>query len=380
MARIRDLAKWKQSVLWVVVIAATVGFLLVVRLAINPTGNSVGRQELRISGLVTELQQGEDGALTALVIQTAVDEEIGILLTEETVSHLPDQPTATPASHAALRTDLLLSADCAQDETVLIRADGTQCAAYAARYLEVNGQLNRGAVALRDGTLLDVVESNNLITCRYRLADGTELLHVSAPSGPERVHVSGKESFDDLNETAQANVLAYYEQRGLLFDEQAELEKVYALYQTLGPDFRTGWLNQSVSLSASGERVIYFLTAVDLPAVRENEIVYNEVQLGDAFDRETGAHLDVWELFNVPRETVIKTILDANRDITDPALRAALESAPWDGRIVFFPDRLSVTFEPGILPGQTDAYGIGYDNRAGIQALMQDWAVPKSRN
>ncbi len=48
--------------------------------------------------------------------------------------------------------------------------------------------------------------------------------------------VGGIENFNALNETAQANVLKFYEAQGLLYDTQAELERAYGAYLELEED------------------------------------------------------------------------------------------------------------------------------------------------
>ncbi len=379
-ARIRNLGKWKQPVQWMVVAAAAAVLALTVCLATNPTGGSERLRE--IHGLVTALRTEDNGNLTALVIETAEGKETGILLTEDTLAYPPESGQWTSeelraAFQAAIRPDTRISADCARDKKALITDSGAPVTAHEARFIRVTGQLNRGAITMQDGTQIDVMDESVPSRRTYRLADGTELLRVNRPAGPNDVYGGESACFDDLSETAQAQVLAYYAQRGLLYDEQAELEKVYALYQALGADFHPGLVEQSVSPTASSDRVIYFLTTVTLPTGQENGNIVQERRLCDAFDRETGAHIDTWDLFAAPKEEVKKTLLDAC-GITDQRQRAEMEAVPWDGHIEFFPDGLSVTFEPGALPSEIYGSGFGVDYTPAILELMRDWAVPNS--
>lgn len=76
---------------------------------------------------------------------------------------------------------------------------------------------------------------------------------------------------------------------------------------------------------------------------------------------------------------VKRTILDESGISVQP-LRAEMEAASWDGRIAFFPDGLSVEFEPGALPGQTEATGLFVDHTSAVKDLIQDWAAPESRD
>ena len=338
-------------------------------------------QMVSFTGLVTQLQAGDEGDLTAFVIQSDGGQEVGILLTEETIAHLPGRDSAgredLPDFQAALRPELEINAECYPEKTTLTTAGGGEITAYAACIVRITGWLERGAVTLRDGTAVDVMHSYNDSTHSYRLADGTKLLDVYTPYGPEDVYYAG-EGFNGLGRTARAKVLDYYDARGPLYDEQAELEKVYALYQTLGADFCSGFVSQHVSPVASSERVKYFLTTAVMPTGSENGDVYYELRLGDAFDRETGAHIDTWDLFTVTRETVIAAILDET-GVDDPVRRSEMEAAllAEDARIMFFNTGLEVNFAPGTLSDEEHAYGYFLEYRSVID-LIQDWALPKA--
>lgn len=341
-----------------------------------------GSEKLQtVTGLVTELQVGDNGDLTAFVIRTNGEKEIGILLTENTLA-FPSNGSWTAAElkeafQAALRPDVVISADCTRSKKTLMTDSGARITAYESSYIHITGRLDRGAVTMRDGTPIDVLEENQLSRRTYRLADGTELLRVTDPHGPAHSYVGNVESFDDLSGMARDQVLAYYEKRGLLYDEHEELEKIYALYQKLGADFRSGLVEQAVVPTASNDRLMYFITTVTLPTGSENGNLVYEIRFGDAFDRETGVHIDTWDLFTAPRETVIQAILD-QCGVDDQPLRAEMEAAPWDGHIVFFPSGLSVEFEPGALPSEEQGSDFSVDYYPIIQDLMQDWAVPKS--
>lgn len=336
-----------------------------------------------IGGLVTELQTGADGELTAFVIRADSGKDIGVLLTGDTSAFPAESGAWTldelqAAFQAALQPDVTVTVEYSGHKKTLTTDSGTKIPAYEASYIRISGQLERGAVTLRDGTPVDVIEDTSFYRT-YLLADGTELLRVKHPNGPDHTYVGGVESFDDLSAAAQEQILAYYEQRGLLYDEMAELERLYALCPELGAAFRAGLVEQSVSPSASSDRVMYFLTTVTLPTNGRRGGMGNidELRLCDAFDRETGAHIDTWDLFSVPKETVIQAILDKSKIDSQP-LRAEMEAASWDGLIVISPEGLSVFFEPGTLPRQETSYGTVLD-LDDISALMQDWAIPKSR-
>lgn len=329
------------------------------------------RGEQWITGLVTELQTNDSGELTALIVREG-ERETGILLTEETFTFPKGDSSGTreelrAAFQAAVRPDIKIRAVCSPWRTRITTAGGEQISAYKASYIRITGRMERGAVTMGDGTPVDVLEDTGERI--YQLADGRELL---------RVQLSADSAgFDSLAETARKQVLDYYEERGPLYDERAELEKTYALYQKLDGAFISGLVEQSVSLTASSDRVIYFLTTVTLPTGDENGNIVYSMRLQDAFDRETGAHIGPWELFTVPKDVVMQTLLDKG-EVRDPALRAEMMAVPWEGRILFRPDGLSVEFEPGTLPSQEHGTGLWLDYDAGILAMMQDWAVPNS--
>lgn len=341
----------------------------------------------QVTGLVTELQVDDNGDLTGFVIQTDAQKEIGLLLTEKTFtatgeSHIWTQDELRAAFQTALQPDVAVDADFTRRKRILTTDSGAQIPAYEASYIRITGRLNRGAVTMRDGTPIDVIEDRTGSHRAYRLADGTNLLRVwNTPHGPENSYVDGVEGFDNLSETAQGKVLAYYEQRGVLYDEQEELEKLYALYQKLGADFQPGFVQQSVSPTASSDRVMYFLTIVNLPTGHENGNVCYEIHLSDAFDRATGVHIDTWDLFSAPKETVVKTLLDKS-GLADHPLRAEMEAVSWDERIAFFLDSLLVQFEWDSLPSETGYanFGFSVDYDPIVKNLMQDWAIPKSQD
>lgn len=366
----------KRVIFWAA--AAVICLLLVVWLT-GLSGES--NRNRRIDGLVTGLVAGEDGELTALVIRTRQGDETAVLLTDETLAYPAEDGSWTreelrAAFTAAVRPDVLIEAECARRKTSLTTDGGARLPAYEAERVYITGWLERGAVTMRDGTPVDVLtrDPGPRAGRIYLLADGTELLWVNAPYGPERSYTEGVESFDTLNEAAQRAVSGYYEQSGLLYDEQEQLEKVYALYQQLGEGFSSGMVSQGVTASAASERVIWFRTTLQLPAGHENGNIMAEFQLCDAFDRETGAHIDTWDLFTAPKETVIGTILEES-SLTDPDLLAGLKAADWTGRITFYSDSLQVWFGPDDLPGEENAVGLCVDYTPAILELLQPWAV-----
>lgn len=341
---------------------------------------------VHVYGLVTEIQTGEDGALTAFVVRPQEGKQVGVLLNEETRAF----PTGNGPwigdemrreFQEDLRLDVKVSADCIPDKKTLTAEDGTELTAYEAAYIRITGQMNRGTVTLRDGTVIDVLEDNDSPAGRtYMLPDGTELLQAEGPSGPENHYVGGLESFDDLSEQAKEKVSAYYEAQGALYDEAEQLEAAYASWKKKGEDFRCYMVDQNTSPSASSEKVMYFCTSLTLPLDHGDSCTGCSMSLGAAFDRETGEQLSLWDLFRCPEGEARQAIIDAALDWPGSgSVRPEMEAAFRPERVVLFSEHMSMDYEPGSMPSQEHGYYFTahYDSLAD---LMYDWAVPKTQN
>lgn len=339
------------------------------------------KADKQVQGLVTQVQTSAEGELLSFIVQTDGGDQVGVLLTGETHVSPSGSLCGTPeefwqAFQAELTPDVEVSALCFSASKKLTAQDGREFSAYEAHDVIITGHLRRGGASLRDGTALDVLESAYHPAERTYFLDGVRLLSVSAPSGPASSYVMGQESLDDLSEAARERVLAYYEERGLLYDEVEELELAYANQRSMGENFHCHHLDQSVSPSASSQRVMYFLTTVTLPTDHGDTCTAYELRLGDAFDRDTGERIPAWDLFTCSREEVLSALLEASR-ITDPALRAEMDHAFTPERIALFPDSISANFERGSLPSQEHDYILSA-RIADLPGLLQDWAVPQS--
>lgn len=383
--RIKNLGKWKQHAVWVVTVAVTASLLLTVGLATNPFGR-LDRMEIFV-GAVTEIHTDESGNITALVIDSVEKGvgTVGILLTEETsvFSHGAGDWTledlrATFQGDSPLKWGI--DASCYRGKKKLTTDDGSRITAYEAYNIGIISDRMQYFTELRDGTQISVVGDGYSRGYYTTNTIETKLLEVILPDEPRTQYADEENILDSMSATAQWEVKAFYTRRSLLYDEQEVLERVYALYLEVGKDFPCGRLEQSIVITAASDRVIYISTTVTEPVgiSEDGYIIQSETSLCDAFDRETGEHIDTWDLFSVPKETVIKAILDEN-GITDEPRRSRLESADWDSRIVFYTDSLSVWFKPSDLPGETYAVSLGLSYIPAIQELMYDWAVPKAR-
>lgn len=339
------------------------------------------QNEKRVEGLVVEVQTDKAGNLTAFVVEDRQGERTGVRLAEGT--HLWPRGSGSwtheelrAAFQADLQMDAWAFASCHPRREKLETADGA-VKAYWATSTGVRGGLKREAAALRDGTAVDMLELDDWDTRRYRLADGTELLEVDEPRGPEDYYVGDLENFDDLTETAQEKVRQYYEDRGPLYDEMDVLEHCYAAWKELGEEYQSSPIRQDVSPSASSERVMYFTTELMLPQEYGTPLC-SSTSLQDAFDRRTGEKLDTWDLFAVPEAEVRRRLPELAGWEEEPGILAEMPAALEPEWIRFFRDGLAVFFPAGSLPGEEVGYHIIVDAGNIPEGFVQPWAVPKS--
>ncbi len=215
------------------------------------------------------------------------------------------------------------------------------------------------AVVFSDGQYADLWEPESGIWEEYRLPDGTVILQVQEPAGPDNSITAGVESLKDLKEPARQTILDYYEKQGILYDLQAELQKAYEAYgksKEAGEKFQAFTLNQTISPTASGDSFIAFLTSITIPTGgREAE----EIRLGAIFDRQTGKKLDIWTLFRLPKEETMEQLLNI-AGIREPELRKEMKAAIKPENFLFFPENMEIWFPKGTLKSQDMAYGLGF--------------------
>ena len=334
-------------------------------------------------GTVAEVQTGDGGEITAIVVDGDDGKQFGALIAEDTwLSPWGEGPWSGEEARAAIQEQLQpgtrIAVEQLPDRKELETAGGGKIRAYESYYISVTAILRRNAAELTDGTALDILDHGGFSGVTYCLPDGTELLWVRGPSGPENHFVGNLESFQDLSETAQEKVRAWYEERGLLYDEEEELEKAYAAYLEQGEDFQCHMVEQSIDPSASSEKVMYFGTHVTLPLDQEEAGTAYTLSLGEAFDRETGEHLSLWDLFQCSEEEARQAIIDAALDWRGSGgVRAGLEAAFDPERVVVGTDSLYMHFEPGIISEEPTGYAFNADVSK-LKDLMYDWAVPES--
>ena len=229
-----------------------------------------------------------------------------------------------------------------------------------------------GGYTLDDGTQLDLRQGYRQHS--YYLPDGTELLCVSTPVGPENVTVLGTEVLGSLSEEAQEKILSYYRDQGILYDEFQVLEDAYDAWYILGGEFSTYSLSQEISPTASNDELIYFLTVATIPDGGPNS--YTELRLGGAFRKDTGEPVSQSELFTCAEDEIIRKVAELCR-VDDEELIAAMEDSFRPEYLVFFPDNLEIRFPAGTLPGYDTSFSMGLDYSGDVCALLHGWAVPK---
>lgn len=233
-----------------------------------------------------------------------------------------------------------------------------------------------GAVTLSDGTQVDLWHLGHNDDGFYKLSDGTLLLRIDTPCGPQNSFAAGVESFDDLSPAAQEAVSAYYEAQGLLYDPQAQLEDAYATYldcQTAGTEYQERYIRQEIYPVACNDTIMCFLTSVILPVEGENDRTVQELSLSAVFDRDTGERLRIWDLFTLPEEETRQRLLDLAAGF-DPVLRSEAEAALRPEYIIPRSDGLELTFPQGSLPSQEYTWGtsVPYSD---LQDVLRPWAI-----
>ena len=329
--------------------------------------------ESKVSGKVIEASIDDTIGVVSFVVQTDADKDIEILMTDETrIFSFVDGITADEFKAGSFNK-VIVSVEYENSRHSLTTKNNQEITAYNAKQIQITDFLSGETAVLSDGTNIDIWSSS--YGSAYTLQNGTELLRISNLSGPNNVYVDGIESFDDLGEKAQSNVLKFYDNQGLLYDVQAELEKAYDNYleKEDRSEFNSFMVSQDIAPTASNETVMYFLTSVMLPIDDNHGYEY---RIGAAFDRKTGQAMSNWDLFSCSPKDAKQKILDI-AGVTDITLRKEMEMAFKPEYIILFPNSLEVCFQQGTLPSQENSYilSLDYDKLCDV---MNQWAIPQS--
>lgn len=323
-----------------------------------------------VSGKVVELNTGPEGLES--FVMASDGQLLGVTLSDGTYVKSWLDALSAEDFLSGSAPDAAVTVYFGGPKSSLVTGSGEEIKAQEAEAVYLTGFLKPDAAALADGTKLDVWQYVG--STAYTAKDGTELLKVEEPAGPADVYYSDL-SLSDLGEAAQENIAAWFEARGVLYDEQAELERAYAAWSEAeeASDFQTWGLSQRIVPTAMSERVIYFLTTVDRPV---GNFVMEQQRIGTAFDRETGEYIDNSELFSCPPGELASRIMELSQ-MSDSELTAQAEAAFSPERAVLFEDHMEINYERGALPAEENSFTIVLDLDEDVKALLHPWAVPQ---
>ena len=214
---------------------------------------------------------------------------------------------------------------------------------------------------------------------RYRLENGTDLLETTDVLSPEDEMDSELSGFEGLSDTAKEKVRIWYQDQGLLYDLDKELEDAYQDYlecEKSREHFTCHKVSQDVTESAENPEYMVILTAVTTPKKLHFDGGTTCNYQTAVFSRSTGDRVDIWSLFTMPEEQV-KEELAKNCSIEDTTVSEQDVGPVMDqGQILLFQDYLEVWFPYGTWERQEFDKGFGFEYDK-IEGLLYDWAVPQ---
>ena len=350
-------------------------FLLVISLLLLPGCDS----SKRVSGEITEYHVDAQDNLTGLTILTDEGQTMTFVPTEDEAYLIFSWLGADtlPEIKEKFPNEVLVSAQYSGKQTTLTDPDGTTHSAYIADWvMDTDHLATRDAYTFSDGVTVDLWEGWSERS--YRLSDRTELLRIDG-HGPENTYGGGSVfSFDDLSPSAQEKVLVFYEEPGLLYDEMTHLLRAYSFYQDDPENFQSLLAGQDISPCYGNENIISFLTTVTEP-ISPGHI--DELQLCHTFDRNTGERISNYDLFTVPPDELLATLLDhaGYENWEDSPSIEEMQAAFRPEYIHLSQDHISIMFPTGSLPSQEHGYGFGLSIFGQCWDALQDWAQPLPR-
>ena len=223
---------------------------------------------------------------------------------------------------------------------------------------------------LKDGAELTIRKDYTHTT--YFAPDGTDILWEQEPVGPHNVSVGGLPTFDMLNSQAQEQILSYYENMGILYDLDAELEFAWQCYQKAEekPMFQAHHLSQDISPSAANDRLIWYTAYVTRPI---GDGLHHQTSTHTVFDRETGDIVNIANLFNCDEKALGRRILEIV-SMPDTDLSREMEQA-FRFEYLNFNNCLDVCFPAGSLISQNTDHILGVEYQD-LDGLIHPWAIP----
>ena len=223
---------------------------------------------------------------------------------------------------------------------------------------------------LKDGTELTIRKDYTHTT--YFSPEGIDILWEQEPVGPHNVSVGGLPTFDTLNSQTQEQILSYYEDMGILYDLDAELEFAWQCYQEAEekPMFQAHHLSQDISPSAANDRLIWYTAYVTRPI---GDGLHHQTSTHTVFDRETGDIVNIADLFTRDETALGKRILEIV-NMPDTELSREMEQA-FRFDYLNFNNCLDVCFPAGSLISQNTDHILGVDYQA-LEGFIRPWAIP----
>ena len=250
--------------------------------------------------------------------------------------------------------------------------DGIKIKVYNAKVITIDAVFTENVTRLSNGTWIDMWDlSSQKIFC---LKNGAELL--CETNHLDFVSTNGGDLISSLNPKAQQNINIFFSEKIPLYNLNTELENAYNLYKMRdeNKDYSTAILSQNIYQSYSNEKIVYFITEVVKSFSYQESTIINK---GYSFNKETGELIPNNELFCVPEEVAIKTILDLSK-IKDTILLKEMETAFNFDNIILSEPAIQISFPAGSLPSQktsnTIYIGIEYSD---LKNILYDWAIPK---
>lgn len=306
-----------------------------------------------LSGEVVGWETGADGAVV-LTVQPEDGGPVGVRIGADTLAYSALDEAPVEDLLAGEYTGFLVYAD--QGSRAEDGPGGL--AVYETPRVSVVGLLVPDARTLSDGTALTERRMQFPFGVYYQLEDGTELLN-------DRTHfplgqmIGDEAEMDGLSPAAAQNIRDFYDQRGLLYDTDAMLERAYADYQSReGKPFDNGYLvEQQAWRNASNDRLWFASTTVQLPL---SDGRGTELRLGEIFDRATGEPVSLWDLFTCPAEEASARLVAAMA-LDDPVLEAELLAALRPEYVTCYEELLEVNYPLGTVPSMDAAFGVAVD-------------------
>ena len=204
---------------------------------------------------------------------------------------------------------------------------------------------------------------------RYQLTDGTELMREDIyESDDESVTiVYGYERL--ISERAEKAIDDFYDERNNDFDLMAELEAALAEVRA-GKESRRH-VSHRKELASYSDDVIYLLSSYKLPYDSGEHYISD---MCDGFDRVTGEHFGIDEIFDCDKETLICAMLDSIR-MTDPEKRKQFIDNFEYEYIWVTGEYIYAEYPDGVISESSAIIAADIDD---MRPLMHDWAIPKN--